>query len=116
VVVHVTDLEILDRLEASQYNKFLSYWVRDTFPRQAGSVMVRAEVLSVRPKPENNDQELRVKACTRLVTLYYMEPLSSVALHQTSVCQPVPGCAPAGSIDFNKTSHATTLVSFTANV
>jgi hypothetical protein len=59
----VTDFEVLDRLEASQYNKFLSYWVRDSYPRQAGSAMFRAEVLSVRPKPDLADQELRVKVC-----------------------------------------------------
>ena len=35
-MAHVTDIEVLDRMESSQYNKLMTYWRRDKYPRLAG--------------------------------------------------------------------------------
>ncbi|CAG8708357.1 6789_t:CDS:2, partial [Funneliformis mosseae] len=60
----VRDIEILDNIKTSAWNKFLSHMRPDnnTSPRESKSNMIRLELNSVRPTPTDVSEELRIKA------------------------------------------------------
>ncbi|KAF7294875.1 GP-PDE domain-containing protein [Mycena indigotica] len=70
--VTVKDLEILDRMSTSTWNKFLSEMRSDSRGnvRETDSNMVRVELRSVKPVPGHDSEEARLKAKILPLRLY----------------------------------------------
>jgi autophagy-related protein 2 len=66
----VGDLEILDNVPTSSWNKFVTYWYGgDKRKRETASAMVDLEVLNVKPMQTLSASELAIKVCSE--TLLY---------------------------------------------
>jgi len=61
----VGDLEILDNVPTSSWNKFVTYWHGgDKRKRETASAMVDLEVLNVKPMQSLSASELAIKVCS----------------------------------------------------
>ena len=67
-ILMVHEIEILDRLEASQVNKFLYQYTSERYPRQSNANMLQLRALHIRPNAQENAQQecnLKVKRVLR---------------------------------------------------
>lgn len=66
----VGDLEILDNVPTSSWNKFVTYWHgSDKRKRETSSAMVDLEVLNVKPMQTLSASELAIKVCIQVLSL-----------------------------------------------
>lgn len=60
-VLIISDVEIVDRLESSQFNKFLYQYTSQSRPKQSQAHMVMIKALHIRPDPKLPTQECCLK-------------------------------------------------------
>ncbi|XP_056630005.1 autophagy-related protein 2 homolog A [Diorhabda sublineata] len=60
-VLLISDVEIVDRLESSQFNKFLYQYTSQSRPKQSQAHMVMIKALHIRPDPKLPTQECCLK-------------------------------------------------------